>query len=104
MTAVQLELFAVEAEDGDDWPPCEVCGISSCGPHYDGAPDLCYRHHKREHDAARLAAVRAVHGVCAGCGVTRPGPEAISRQCWNCGGDADQGRAVETVHALAGVL
>ena len=107
---LQLELFGVPAAppggeaDADGWPPCEVCGASSGGPHYDGSPDLCYRHHKREHDALRLAAVRAVLGVCAGCGSTRPEPGAISRQCWNCGADADAGRPTETVRVMAGVL
>jgi hypothetical protein len=105
----QLELFAVASPEDDDrrdddgWPPCEVCGISSCGPHYDGSPDLCYRHFLSGHGPLRLAAVRAVHGTCNGCGVTRPAPDAISRRCWNCG--ADTGRPAGTVRvAVAGVL
>lgn len=106
----QLELFAVaddEPEDYDDSDPrCETpgCGFSACGPHYDGSPDLCFRHFLPEHGPLRLAAVRAVRGTCSGCGATRPAPDAISRQCQHCGADADAGRLTETLRVTPGVL
>ena len=102
--SLQLELFAVETKDDGGWPACEVCGGSSCGPHYDGSPDLCIRHFLPEHEPLRLAAVRAVLGTCAACGSTRLEPGAISRQCWNCGADVDAGRPTETLRVAGGVL